>query len=219
MAETQSNETGSVTARQGPRAGNGGTQQDQNEPTSQSSQDRSLVRHESGGGRASPALSRSGSRQLARSRHPFTMMRQLSRDMDRLFDSFFGPSFGSDFWGSTGQDWDSPTLWSPQVDIQRRDDALVVRADLPGVRKEDVQIDVDDNVLVISGQRREEHEEGGPDKGYQAYERSYGSFYRSISLPQDVKAEDVKAEMRDGVLKVTVPLPENARRRRIQIQG
>jgi HSP20 family protein len=147
-------------------------------------------------------------------------MHRLSRDIDRLCDSFFGSSPGSNLWdvGSRG-DFDTPTLWSPQIDIQRRDDCLVVRADLPGVRKEDLKIDIEDNALVLSGQRQEEHEEGGQNEGYQLYERSYGSFYRSIPLPQDVNPDDVKAEMRDGVLKVTVPLPLNAQRRRIQIQG
>jgi HSP20 family protein len=147
-------------------------------------------------------------------------MHRLSRDIDRLFDSFFGSSPGSSLWdvGSRG-DFDTPTLWSPQIDVQRRDDCLVVRADLPGVRKEDLKIDIEDNALVLSGQRQEEHEEGGQNEGYQLYERSYGSFYRSIPLPQDVNPDDVKAEMRDGVLKVTAPLPLNAQRRRIQIQG
>jgi len=212
MAETRTDESANI--RQGSRPGNGG-RQDQNQPTNQptneQSQSGSVVRHESGA-RGSRALTRSGSQ------HPFSMMRQLSRDMDRLFDSFFGPGLGSSSWGGR-EDWDAPTLWSPQIDVQRRDDALVVKADLPGVRKEDLKIDIDDNALVISGQRQEEHEEGGQDRGYQLYERSYGTFYRAIPLPQDVNADDIQAEMREGVLKVTVPLPQSARRRRIQIQG
>lgn len=211
MAETRTNETESANVRQASRVGNGGRQQDQNQPTDQQSQGGSLVRQESGA-RGNRGLTRSGSQ------HPFSMMRQLSRDMDRLFDSFFGPSFGSSPWGAR-EDWDAPTLWSPQIDVQRREDALVVKADLPGVRKEDLKIDIDDNALVISGQRQEEHEEGGQDQGYQVYERSYGSFYRAIPLPQDVNADDIQAEMREGVLKVTVPLPQSARRRRIQIQS
>jgi len=207
MAETRTNETESANVRQASRVGNGGKQQDQKQPTPEQSQGGSLVRQESGA---------RGTRGLTRSslQHPFSMMRQLSRDMDRLFDSFFGPSP----WGGR-EDWDAPTLWSPQIDVQRRDDALVVKADLPGVRKEDLKIDIDDNALVISGQRQDEREEGGQEQGYQMYERSYGSFYRAIPLPQDVNADDIQAEMREGVLKVTVPLPQSARRRRIQIQG
>ena len=219
MAETRTNEPESANVRQGGRTGNGGAQQEQSSQQSQS-QGGSVVRQE-GGGRSNRNLTRAGSRPpSAGSQHPFAVMHRLSRDIDRLFDSFFGSSPGSSLWdvGSRG-DFDTPTLWSPQIDVQRRDDCLVVRADLPGVRKEDLKIDIEDNALVLSGQRQEEHEEGGQNEGYQLYERSYGSFYRSIPLPQDVNPDDVKAEMRDGVLKVTVPLPLNAQRRRIQIQG
>jgi HSP20 family protein len=221
MAETRTNETESANVRQASRSGNGGgAQQEQNQPTNQQAQGGSLTRQgsEAGTGRG---LTRGGSRQLSQSsQHPFSMMRQLSRDMDRLFDSFFGPGFGSNLWAGSGREAaDAPTLWSPQIDVQRRDDAWVLKADLPGVSKEDLKIDIDDNALVISGQRQEEHEEGGKDQGYQLYERSYGTFYRAIPLPQDVNADDIQAEMRDGVLKVTVPLPQSARRRRIQIRS
>jgi HSP20 family protein len=221
MAETRTNETESANVRQASRSGNGGgTQKEQNQPTNQQSQGGSLTRQQSEAG-THRGMTRTGSRQLsAGSQHPFSMMRQLSRDMDRLFDSFFGTGFGSSPWGGSDREtWDAATLWSPQIDVQRREDAWVLKADLPGVRKEDLKIDIDDNALVISGQRQEEHEEGGKDQGYQVYERSYGSFYRAIPLPQDVNADDIQAEMRDGVLKVTVPLPQSARRRRIQIQS
>lgn len=218
MAETRTHESANV--RQASRGENGGRPHDQNQPTSEQSQGGSLTRQESGD-RENRALTRSGSRQLSQSsQHPFAMMRQLSRDMDRLFDSFFGTGFGSSLWTGGGREaWEAPALWSPQIDLERRDDALVVKADLPGVRKEDLKIDIDDNSLVISGHRQEEREEGGKDQGYQVSERSYGSFYRAIPLPQDVNAEDIRAEMRDGVLKVTVPMPQSARRRRIQIQS
>jgi HSP20 family protein len=221
MAETRTNETESANVRQASRSGNGGgTQQDQNQPTNQQAQSGSLTRQGSEAG-TSRGLTRTGSRQLSQSsQHPFSMMRQLSRDMDRLFDSFFGTGLGSGLWGGGGREaLDAPTLWSPQIDVQRRDDALVLKADLPGVSKEDLKIDIDDNTLVISGQRQEEHEEGGKDEGYQLYERSYGSFYREVPLPQDVNPDDIQAEMRDGVLKVTVPLPQSARRRRIEIRS
>ena len=219
MAETRTNENESANVRQASRSGNGGrTQQEQNQPTNQQAQGGSLMRQ---GSDAGTGLTRTGSRQLSQSsQHPFSMMRQLSRDMDRLFDSFFGTGFGSSSWGAGGREaLDAPTLWSPRIDVQRRDDALVLKADLPGVSKEDLKIDIDDNTLVISGQRQEEHEEGGKDEGYQLYERSYGSFYREVPLPQDVNPDDIQAEMRDGVLKVTVPLPQSARRRRIQIRS
>jgi HSP20 family protein len=87
------------------------------------------------------------------------------------------------------------------------------------LRKEDVQIEIENDALVISGQRREEREDGEEDRGYRVYERSYGSFYRTVPLPRGTDPENIKAEMRDGVLKVTLPLPENARPRKIQIQS
>jgi HSP20 family protein len=149
------------------------------------------------------------------------MMRQLSREMDRLMDSFFDRGFGSILQDSPARDdeWQTPALWTPQIDVRQRDEAVVVRADLPGVRKEDVQVEVQNDVLVISGQRREEREEGGDDQDYRMFERSYGSFYRSVPLPQGTNPDEIEAVMRDGVLKVTLPLAENARRRRIQIQS
>ena len=150
---------------------------------------------------------------------PFGLMRQLSRDMDRFMDTFFGGRFGSSFgempW--RGEDWSAPTVWAPRIDVQRRDDAVVVRADLPGVRKEDVQIDIDEDALILSGQRQEERTEGTQEQGYQMMERSYGSFYRRIPLPQGAKSDSCKAEMRDGVLSITLPLDESVKRRRIQI--
>jgi HSP20 family protein len=148
-------------------------------------------------------------------------MRQLSREMDRWMDSFFGRGFGSMLRESSAGDdeWQASVLWAPQIDVQHRRDAIVVRADLPGVNKDDVQIDVRDDALVISGQRREEREEGRDDQSYRMLERSYGSFYRTVPLPQGANQDEIEAVMRDGVLKVTVPLAENARPRRIQVQS
>ena len=104
MAETRTNETESANVRQASRSGNGGrTQQDPNQPTNQQAQGGSLMRQgsETGTGRG---LTRSGSRQLSQSsQHPFSMMRRVSRDMDRLFDSFFGTGFGSSLWGGGGR--------------------------------------------------------------------------------------------------------------------
>jgi HSP20 family protein len=184
-------------------------------------QDRSLTAQESGG-QTNRALTRQGSRALtAAQQNPFSMMRQLSREMDRLMDSFFERGFGS-LWregGAQEDDWQGRALWSPQIDVQQRNDSVIVRADLPGVSKENVQVEVEGDALIISGQRREQREEGGDDQSYRLLERSYGSFYRSVPLPQGVDPDRIEAAMRDGVLTVTLPLAENARPRRIQIQS
>jgi HSP20 family protein len=148
--------------------------------------------------------------------------------MDRIFQDFgFGRSaFGlTPLLGSTGTRdlWrDASSLerqiWSPQVETFRRGDKLVVRADLPGLRKEDVQVEVENDVLTLSGERREEHEEKRDD--YFRSERSYGQFYRAIPLPEGVNADQCEASFKDGVLEVTLPAPkqEESRRRQIQIR-
>jgi HSP20 family protein len=211
MAQTQTSQN-ETSVRKGSLEGNGGAQ---------SRQDRDVVTQESTG-RKDRAMTRAGSRQLtSAAQRPFATIRELSREMDRLMDSFFGRGFGSFLRDSSIRDdeWQGSTLWTPQIDVQHRDNAIVVRADLPGVRKEDVQVEVQDDALIISGERREEHEEGGDDQSYRMYERSYGSFYRSVPLPTGTKSDEIQAVMRDGVLKVTLPLPENARPKKIQIQS
>jgi HSP20 family protein len=160
--------------------------------------------------------------------NPFVTMRRMAEDMDRLFESFgFGragmglsPLLGSDFdrdlWrqGSALQQMG----WTPQVETFRRGDNLVVRADLPGMKKDDVTVEVDDGVLTISGERCEENEENRDD--YYRSERSYGQFYRAIPLPEGVSGEECNASFKDGVLEVTLPAPKQQDRkpRRVQIR-
>jgi len=176
-------------------------------------------------GEAGRALGRPrGRRDLALSTsNPFELMWQLSREMDRMMSAAFtgnAPLFGSNFRSmlQRGRDEDWGALWSPRVDVEQRGDSIVVRADLPGVRKDDIQIDVTDEGLTLSGERREEREERDEAEGFRAIERSYGSFYRAIPLPQKANLEQLKAKMRDGVLEITVPIDESARPRRIQIE-
>jgi HSP20 family protein len=212
MPETQTTQTETTATRKGsPNAGGG----------SATKQGRSLVQQESAG-RTGRAVARRSSQGLATTaQNPFAMMRQLSREMDRLMDSFFDRGFGSLLRdsGSREDDWQSRMLWTPQIDVQQRNDAVVVRADLPGVRKEDVQVEVEGEALIISGERREERAEGGDDEGYRLVERSYGSFYRSVPLPQGANTDEIEATMRDGVLTITLPVLEEARPRRIAIQS
>ena len=111
------------------------------------------------------------------------------------------------------------TFWSPRVDVEQKSDAIVIRADLPGVRKEDVRVEATEESVTISGERCEEREEGGGDQGYKTIERSYGSFYRAVPLPQKVNLDKLTAKMQDGVLQITVPVDESARPRSIQIES
>jgi HSP20 family protein len=157
---------------------------------------------------------------------PTSMLRRMADDMDRLFGSFGLGSAGiglSPFRG-TGRDRElwrgGATLpqaaWSPQVEVFRRGDQLVVRADLPGLEKEDVNVEVDDGVLTISGERSEQREENRDD--FYRSERSYGRFYRAIPLPDGVDTDAVEASFRDGVLEVTLPAPREPNRQAKQVQ-
>jgi HSP20 family protein len=161
---------------------------------------------------------------------PFHTMTRLSREMDQLFDSFFGNRLGfprlARSWpfetggmglGMGGGDLSS--LWSPNVDVRRRGDTVVIHAELPGISKDAVSIEATDQGIAITGERNETREEGQENSGYQLKERSYGSFYREIPLPEGAQVEQAKATMREGVLEITVPLQQNQGRRQIQIEG
>lgn len=149
---------------------------------------------------------------------PFALMRRFNEEMDRLFQDF---GFGRGFTGSSlGREMSmfggqGPSMWSPQVEVFERGDQLVVRADLPGMKKDDVQVDIADNALVIRGERRSERED--EDEGYYRTERSYGSFYRAVPLPEGVNTENAEASFRDGVLEITMAAPERTGRRRLEI--
>jgi HSP20 family protein len=173
--------------------------------------------------RGTPALSPTRDR-LPGAVGPLEAMWQMSRDMDRLMSIFGMPLLGSNFLRplfQQGRDdsWPGATFWSPRVDVEQKGDAIVIRADLPGVRKEDIRVEATEEGVTILGERREEREEGGDEQGYKAIERSYGSFFRTVPLPQKINLEKLTAKMQDGVLQITVPLDESARPRRIQIES
>ena len=155
-------------------------------------------------------------------RNPLASLWQISREMDRLMDAFFGGGFASPAEPRYGLSsaW-SPSLWSssswtPQIEVRQREDAMTIHVDLPGVKQEDVRIEATDEGIAISGERREQREEG--EEGLRRTERLYGSFYRLIPLPEGARVESAKASMHNGVLAITVPL-ERAKRRQIQIEG
>ena len=135
----------------------------------------------------------------------------LQGDVNRLFDSFFGRREGSAA-GSYGS-----RRWIPAMDLVETEDQLVLRADLPGVDKDDVGIEVKDGVLTVSGERRAEHEEKR--EGFHRVERSFGRFSRSLELPQGVAADSVRASFERGVLEVRMPKPAERKPTRIEIEG
>ena len=135
-------------------------------------------------------------------RDPFALLREMRTDVDRFFSE---PGWPALHWPAFRFGRATETAWRPEIDVFERDNRLVTKIDLPGLKKEDVKVEVTDGHLAISGERKRENEE----KGEQFYrcEREYGSFYRAVPLPEGVKLEDVKATFADGVLEVSIPLP------------
>lgn len=151
---------------------------------------------------------------------PFSLMRRFSEEMDRLFGDFsFGGSLASGVGREFGRLADlEGSMWLPQVEAFEREGKLIVRADLPGLTKEDINVDITDDAIKIRGERRQEKEEN--EEGYYRSERSYGSFYREIPLPGGVNADEAKASFSNGVLEITMPAPaRQSGSRRIEIGG
>lgn len=146
---------------------------------------------------------------------PFTLMREMTSELDRMFRE---PSWPSLRWPSFRTRRGAESAWSPAIDVFEKDNRLVTKIDLPGTKKDDVKVEVTDGQLVISGERKHEAEEKRED--FYRCEREYGSFYRSVPLPEGVKLEDVKATFSDGVLEVSLPMPARAeaKMRKVEIQ-
>jgi HSP20 family protein len=139
----------------------------------------------------------------------------LHSEMNRMFDEMLG---GLTRGRSGRQQGVQATEWAPSVDVFEKEGNLVIRAELPGVKQEDVDISVQDRVLTISGQRKEEQEQ--EQDGYYVRERRQGTFRRSVMLPQGVDESNIRARYEDGVLEVTVEGAAAVREpRRIQIEG
>ena len=147
---------------------------------------------------------------LARySRDPFAMVQQLADEMDHLFDSFF---YGAPARRQAQQNR-APSLWAPELEIKEEGNQLRICADLPGVSKDNVKVELQEGTLVIQGERREERKAGGEQQGFTRTERRYGSFFRAIPLPEGANLEQAQAQMKDGVLEITVPITEKQARR------
>jgi len=129
----------------------------------------------------------------------------LQSDVNRLFDSFFGRREG----GAVGR------RWVPAMDLVETEDSLVLRADLPGMEREDIDVEVKDGVLTVSGERKAEHEAKG--EGYHRVERSFGGFSRSLGLPRPTDPSAVEASFERGVLEVRLPKPVERKATRIEV--
>lgn len=130
------------------------------------------------------------------------------REMDRLFDRVFGQA-------SSGQ---GLQVWAPVVDIRETADDIQVMAELPGITPEDVSLAVENGVLTISGEKKQEIQEGKEEGNYHLFERRYGRFERSFTLPRTVTHDQIRARFHNGVLTITLPKAQEARPRRVQIE-
>ncbi len=141
---------------------------------------------------------------------PARELNTIQQEMNRLFNTFFdAPVSGGGNGGSALR------RWIPAMDVVETDDTFVLRADLPGLSESDVNIELEDNVLTISGERKSEHEERK--EGYYRVERASGSFSRSLTLPEGVDPEAVRASFDRGVLEVRIPKPEERKPRKVAI--
>lgn len=139
--------------------------------------------------------------------YPSEVLRRIRQDMDRFFEDF-----GTTMRRGDRGDRQTMSVWSPRTEMIERDNKLIVRVELPGLKRQDVKVCIQDDNLVIEGERRQDEEQRS--RGYIESEWFYGRFYREIPLPESVNDADVKANFRDGVLEVELPIPENARERR-----
>ncbi len=143
--------------------------------------------------------------QLTR-RTPNRTVRDLQREVDSIFDQFFG----------RGSDDDTSTVWAPRTDLSETDDAFRIRLDVPGMTKDDIAINLQNNTLTVSGERSSERQEDGEE--YVRVERAFGTFHRTFTLPDAVDPDRVEATYDEGVLTINVPKTEKSTRRQIEIK-
>lgn len=139
---------------------------------------------------------------------PFSFMRRFSEEMDRLFEDF---GYGGGLLArSTGGEISPKNfgrgLWRPPIEVIAKGEELVVKAELPGLSKEDIKVECTDDEVIIQGERRQEHKEEY-EGGFHT-ERTYGKFFRRVPLPEGTRAEEAKAVFRDGILEITMKAPK-----------
>lgn len=137
---------------------------------------------------------------------PFKELFELQRNLSSLFEGNYG---------KTANEETALNSWTPTVDIYEDSDAFLLKLELPEVNKEEIKVNLNENVLAISGERRFENEDKRDN--YHRVERSYGQFYRSFTLPPNVNAEAIQAEYKDGILRLSLPKKEEAKPKEISV--
>jgi len=135
--------------------------------------------------------------------------------MDRMMDDFFGRR-ARPWWPERWFRADEMELKAPVIDIFEEKDDIVVKAELPGMAKEDIEVNLADHTLTIKGEKKKEEEV--KEESYYRSERSYGSFLRSLELPKDVRADKVKASFKNGILEVRMPKTEEAKAKEVKVK-
>ncbi|HXG93199.1 MAG TPA: Hsp20/alpha crystallin family protein [Blastocatellia bacterium] len=138
---------------------------------------------------------------------PFRELFDLQRGINQLFDESFGKTLREEA---------ALSAWTPAVDVYEDENAFLIKVELPEVSREDVKVNLDDNTLSITGERRLENEEKRD--GYHRVERAYGQFYRSFTLPSNVNTEAINAQFKDGVLRLSIPKKEEAKPKQIEVK-
>jgi HSP20 family protein len=146
---------------------------------------------------------------------PFMDLTHWERDMDRMMEDFFGRR-GRAWWPERWFRTDELELRAPAVDLFEEKDDIVVKAELPGMEKNDIEVNLTDHTLTIKGEKKKEEEI--KEKNYYRSERAYGSFVRTLELPREVHADKVKATFKNGVLEVRVPKTEEAKAKEIKVK-
>lgn len=136
--------------------------------------------------------------------NPRRSLISLPNEIDRFFDN----------WGLGFENFDK--VWNPNVDISESDDAFEVIAEIPGMSKDDIKISIKENVLTLTGEKKQE--EKTDKKNYHRVERMYGQFQRSFRLPNSVKSDDIKAKYQNGVLSITIPKAEEVKPKEIEVK-
>ena len=136
---------------------------------------------------------------------PWRELEEMSDRLTRMFDE-----------SVSGRGQNGGT-WFPAVNVEETSDELILTAELPGMGEDDIELELENNILTISGEKREEREEGD-ERRYHLWERTYGTFQRSFTLPRTVNAESIEARFKDGILHVHMPKQEEAKGRKIAIR-
>ena len=149
-------------------------------------------------------------RELTPWQTPLRAITEMQREMNHMFSRFFGEG------EQVGQQWLSPSeRFVPRIESAVRENMLYVKADLPGIDPKDVELTVEGSQLTLRGERKAEHE--GNEGGYVHREVQYGSFVRSFTIPEGVKAEDIQATYHNGVLELSIPLPASMQPKKVNI--